>query len=441
MLTRNRTLTTAAGIACACLFTALPLTSHANTLLSAYIEHDGWSVSDIQHFNQDAQKSLGAVTIFTNFDYNWDFLTIQSSNIVAQNATPIITWMPYSQHTPDMLSAIVTGEQDDYIDQWITDFKAWLTIYPTEDKPRIFMRFGHEFNGNWYPWANQPELFKVAWRYVHQKFVAANVNDSVDWVWCINNFDVDNVNDITQYYPGDDVVDWTAVDGYNWGSNYSFSSWTDFDQTFSYAYRRLISNYPDKPIMVAEVGSAEPSDRPDPIWGQNGDDRDRHESKADWVAQMYQRIQENYPAIRAVSWFNINKELSWSLNGTAKSGSANTGILAYQQQTASPHYINDYHALLQTEITQINPLSFDDLLFATLQKVSPLFSVQTASAAENNGNGNRGSNGLKGIQHAINVSNMPDVVGERLLQRMSNGFRHLPPEALENIKRSRLHLR
>lgn len=36
---------------------------------------------------------------------------------------------------------------------------------------------------------------------------------------------------------------------------------------------------------------------------------------------------------------------------------------------------------------------------------------------------------------------MPDVVGERLLQRMSNGFRHLPPEALENIKRSRLHLR
>lgn len=44
------------------------------------------------------------------------------------------------------------------------------------------------------------------------------------------------------------------------------------------------------------------------------------------------------------------------------SGSTNAGMLAYQQQTASPHYINDDHVRLQTEIPCTEPLRFDYLL-------------------------------------------------------------------------------
>jgi len=43
-----------------------------------------------------------------------------------------------------------------------------------------------------------------------------------------------------------------------------------------------------------------------------------------WVQDMYTRILAEYPAIRAVAWFNTNKELSWALNGAG-----NTGLAAY----------------------------------------------------------------------------------------------------------------
>lgn len=65
--------------------------------------------------------------------------------------------------------------------------------------------------------------------------------------------------------------------------------------------------------------------------GQQGDDSDATESKDAWVADMYNRIMTDYPGIRAVAWFNTNKELSWALNQTAHSGLPNTGLSSYNQ--------------------------------------------------------------------------------------------------------------
>lgn len=397
------------SIACACSLSLLTLSINADTQLGAYINHDGWSVSDIDKFNAETKKPLALVTVFSSFDQNWDSLNIQASNIVSRGATPVISWMPYRTDNNDVLQAITSGSEDQYIKNWIASYKSWRDSYPKENKPEIMLRFAHEFNGNWYPWANNPEKLKDAWRHLYSLFDKSGINDSVSWVWCINNVDIDDVNDITRYYPGNDVVDWTAIDGYNWGSNYSFSSWNSFDEVFSSAYVKLQTHYPEKPVLIAEVGSAEPDDLPNAFWGQDGNDADANESKEVWVRNMFSRIKDHYPAIRAVSWFNNNKELSWALNEIAHSGSPNTGLDAYNSIVVDDHYISVYNPLKDSNKGEHAP----------------------------NDKKNR-TNKLTGLERAMKVSQMPVAVGEKLLQREAEGFKKLSPEVLKNILRNRL---
>lgn len=404
--------------------------AQANTMLGAYIKHDGWSLTDIDKFNADTTKSMAVTTLFSTFNMHWDSLNIQASNIVSRGSTPMITFMPYSDRHPDMLAAIASGAEDTYINSWIQSFKLWRDSYPTDQRPSIMLRFGHEFNGNWYPWGNNPEGLKAAWRHMHAMFEAAGVNDSVEWVWCASATDVDDYNDMTLYYPGDDVVDWTSLDGYNWGSNYAWTSWRSFDEVFSSAYVTLVNNFPDKPVILAEVGSAEEGDIPDASWGQYGDDSDAGQSKSAWIDNMMQRIMTDYPAIRAISWFNTNKELSWALNETARSGMPNTGLGAYNQQAMNDHFVNTFipSAPVVEPPVEDEPVSDDG---------------GKGKGKGNNGKGNNGNaNGDKetGLQRALAVSRMPAVVGEKLRQREAEGFRNMPAHVLEKIRKKRLNI-
>ena len=206
-------------------------TTHASAgaMLGAYVDYDGWNTVSIDQFNAATTKPLAIVNVFSNFSQDWGSLSTQASNVVSRNATPMITWMPSVSDRPDanLLSEITTGQWDTYIDNWIKGLKAWQATYPSTSKPTVLLRFAHEFNGNWYPWGNDPNGLKAAWRYLYSRFKAANVTN-VEWVWCANNTNIDSYNNITLYYPGDDVVHWTGIDGYNWGSNYSFSTWKSF---------------------------------------------------------------------------------------------------------------------------------------------------------------------------------------------------------------------
>ena len=310
--------------------------SHADTSVGAYVDYDGWSTAKIDAFNIDTARPAATINIFSTFDNNWSGqLRHQTSNIVSRGATPLITWMPYKSDRPDanILEEIIDGKHDVYVASWLEGFKYWLSTYPTHQQPKIALRFAHEFNATWYPWGNNPNAMKAAWRHLHRLFAQKGVSHAVDWVWCANNVSVDSYNDITQYYPGDDVVDWLSIDGYNWGSNYSYTSWKSFDETFSQQYVKMVENYPGKPIMLAEVGSAEPHNTPDPAKGQDGDDTDAFESKELWISDMMESIKEDYPAIKSIVWFNTNKELDWALNLEG-----NTGLSAYNNAVSDDYF-------------------------------------------------------------------------------------------------------
>lgn len=323
--------------------------SHAEVSVGAYVNHDGWSLNNIDSFNVDTARPAATINLYSTFDFNWwSQLRHQSSNIVSRGAKPMITWMPYKRDRPDdnILEEIIDGKHDGYVYSWLDGFKYWLSTYHAGQQPKIALRFAHEFNGIWYPWGDKPDELKAAWRHLHKMFVRKGVSDSVDWVWSANNVDVDSHNDISQYYPGDDVVDYLAIDGYNWGSNYSFSRWKSFDETFSQQYVKMVESFPGKPIILSEVSSTEPTDLPRPAYGQTGDDSDASESKALWISDMMTRIKESYPAVKSIVWFNTNKELDWGLNLEG-----NTGLAAYNN-AVSDEYFSGVLALPTAENTK-----------------------------------------------------------------------------------------
>jgi len=177
---------------------------------------------------------------------------------------------------------------------------------------RFFLRWGHEMNGNWYPWdgfhngANAAAATKyiAAYRHIHDVFVSAGATNVI-WVFCPN---VDSVpgdawNQWTNYYPGDAYVDWMGFDGYNWGTVQTGSSWRAFTSIAGAIYTGLADKA--KPILIAETASTE----------LGGD-------KAAWIAGILPTLKTSYPSIKAVVWFHVNKETDWRIDSSAAARTA-----------------------------------------------------------------------------------------------------------------------
>lgn len=314
-------------------------TANASVMLGAFVPGNGWDQTPMVDLESQMSGSMSFINVFSSFSESWDHLYWQSSKIADLGMNPMISWMPIdlSRKNTNILPEILVGEWDSYIDEWANRMDAWLNLYPVESRPNILMRFGHEFNGNWYSYGDSPELYQAAYRYVYDRLENHGVNSNLQWVWCANNVNVDQTNDITAYYPGDAYVDWTSIDGYNWGTNYTWTAWESFTEVFADSYNTLVTNYPEKPILIAEVGSTEPLDVPDASWGQYGTDSDQSEDKDFWNLQMLDSMQNTFPAIRGISLFNINKELSWSLTE-----SNSTGMAGFNDGLSSGYFSDAY---------------------------------------------------------------------------------------------------
>jgi beta-mannanase len=115
---------------------------------------------------------------------------------------PHITWEPWFFENPDMINLddILQSKWNEYIREWAAGASAF-------GKP-MFLRWGHEFNGNWYPWSlarNGEDAVKYTetFKKIHRIFNSAGA-DNVMWIWCMNANSVPNEpwNDPLKAYPG-----------------------------------------------------------------------------------------------------------------------------------------------------------------------------------------------------------------------------------------------
>ena len=236
-----------------------------------------------------------------------------------------LTWEPWSRNGGDdasySLSSIIDGTHDGYITQFAQDAAAWGDT--------IRLRFMHEMiqdnNPNttgWYPWQDRPLEYVQAWNHVYNIFQTQGASN-VEFVFAPNNFPFD-VATISQYFPGQNTVQWLGLDGYNAGEDGQpgWPYWQNFDDIFFNLYHAFVDNpqiFGDKRIMIAEFASAE-------IGG----------SKEVWIDQAFQRMQSAYPEIVAFYWFNKLKESDWRVDSSPESLAAFEAMMQDAYFTSHP---------------------------------------------------------------------------------------------------------
>lgn len=242
-------------------------------------------------------------------------------HVNTHNSILMITWEPYEKKdvTKNILPFIARGDYDDSI----TQFARELATY---DVP-ILLRWGHEMNGNWYPWsgsnsAQNPLWYQKAYRRIHDIFEREKVTN-VRFVWSVNHRDVPRTqwNHFERYYPGNAFVDVIGIDLYNWGKGVHGRQRTQFlgvRRLLQNSYERVVHTYPTKPIIITEVGCASS--------GGN---------KKEWVIQFLDALRTHYRAVKGYVWFDSNKEADWSISDNKDTW------YAYQQKTADPYFCHD----------------------------------------------------------------------------------------------------
>ena len=289
---------------------------------------------EIDDFEKSIGQQLGSVVWFPTWD---DVFPMEAcEKLHKRGIIPHLTWeLFWPSRDPNNTAGtgpdgyagfneVLSGKHDAYIDQFALDVKAF--------NQRVLIRFLHEFNGNWYVWSGNkngrenggPEKVIAVWRYVVERFEAIGANNA-KWLWVPHgpstDLSIEAWNAVSNYWPGDDYVDWIGLDGYNfyprdpWGGVRPFR---DFDNCFRALYDAC-SVLGDQPMMIAEFGT--------------GDFQYKDMDKAAWVRDAFQKIKMDYPRIRIFTWFNINKELDWRVNSSPKA------LKAFQEVLSDPYFI------------------------------------------------------------------------------------------------------
>jgi hypothetical protein len=277
-----------------------------------------WEMGAASKFEEMAGKKLSVINFSAPFAkcptsggscsfYN--FPVNEMNTIRAHGSIPSYSWasqsIPSTVNEPDFqLADVIAGTYDSYIRKFAEAAKKWGHPF--------FLRFNWEMNGRWFPWSegvngNKSGEFVTAWRHVHDIFTAVGATNAT-WIWCPNIDPNGEFLNLASQYPGDAYVDWTGLDGYNWGTNPAKPDrWRSFDQLYRSTYDKITGSIaPSKPLMISEIGSTE--------YGG---------SKAAWIQDALAKIPVSYPKIRGLLWFEqFDDGMDWPIETSSSATSA-----------------------------------------------------------------------------------------------------------------------
>jgi mannan endo-1,4-beta-mannosidase len=324
----------------------------STTLLGISYGNSGWAMSDVSNMETWQGKKFATVELFSSWcpgdSKRMDNLfNIQLPNIWKNGNVPVLTWQPYicgASSTPTNVDALIAaGEYDSYLTQFANRVNLFVAgtdgVIGSSDDRRLYVRMGHEMNGDWYPWSanssgQTPAQFVAMWRHVHDIFSSNGLDPThLQWIWCVGTKDSSRNYPAETYYPGDAYVDWIGMDGYNFGDQ-TFGantfSWKTPDQIFSAMLTRM-HGLAAKPIGIMETGSSATTTS-----GVS------YSAKNQWTEQLFSYALNQQ--IRMVIWFNHDAPLwgssccklgDWGVfGGTLGDGSYITAAKTYLLYTA-----------------------------------------------------------------------------------------------------------
>ncbi len=240
--------------------------------------------------------------VYYTFDTTWARHTRELAPAAGRQL--MVSWMPQTATGKLKLADIPAGKYDAHIDQMLRGMRAF--------EGPVICRWGHEPNGNWYPWSvacttagcSTPGQYVNAWRYIVGRERRMAGRSNIRWFWCANGTDIPSAATgkrytLEQYWPGDAWVDLVGCDAYN-----EPATWDTFDGIFKRPYAR-ISKLSGKPFWIGEVGCHEPRR------GQRG-------TKGAWIQAMLDSTA--FPNLRAVCYFDfdarVRKRADWRFDSS-----------------------------------------------------------------------------------------------------------------------------
>ena len=224
------------------------------------------------------------------------------TNVWRTGHIPMVTWEASlgtnSTGSTSVLEAIGDGDYDHVIDRWARRIAQWLAV----GNRRLYFRPLPEMNRSGTPWSTSiPRRYRIAWQRLHQRFADEGADgDRIQWVWNPNATDIESPP-AEEYYPGDAVVDWIGIDGYNFGDAKPWSTWQSPASIFTPMLDRL-REHTEKPVAIPEFASSS---------RQQGSFRPT--AKAQWIRSAFEYFRRR--DIRLACWFNTDKETDWAVFG------------------------------------------------------------------------------------------------------------------------------
>lgn len=257
---------------------------------------------ELDEVTRVAGEAPTVVLAFADFSRELDVTGLEQ--VSARGAVPVVTWEPWLagrgvEQPAYSLRRITAGDFDPYLRRWAEGLRSF-------GKP-VMLRFAHEMNGDWYPWServngNSPGDYAAAWRHVHGVVTGAGAHN-VSWVWS-PNVPYTGSLPLDALYPGSAHVDVVGLDGYNFGTSMSWSTWTSPVQLFSGGLAEARRLGPGKPIMIAETASSE-------LGG----------SKPAWIRDTLAYL-SGQPDVTTFVWFDFDKETDWRISSSTAAAQA-----------------------------------------------------------------------------------------------------------------------
>ncbi|MFN8619339.1 MAG: glycosyl hydrolase [Chloroflexota bacterium] len=226
---------------------------------------------------------------------------------------PVIFWQPTNPVTSIdpgryAYARIAAGDWDGYLRSWAKDAHAYGR--------RILVRWAHEMNAPWFPWAigkngNTPATYKAAWR--HIVTTVQRIAPNVRFMWAPNE-PCGRCVPYAKMFPGDRYVNVVGFSAYNWTGKASRTMLQQYGRSI-----RALREVSNRGIVAAETGIAGPN-------------RDRIR----WIVQGYPQVYARFPRLRGVIYFDVDMRFAghpaWNL--TSRDGS----LLGYREVIADPRF-------------------------------------------------------------------------------------------------------
>ena len=304
-------------------FSDAPLEPARGCYLGAFIDLDESLPTQFQGDNWQSHRlpsefkrsvGIGLGSVFTYVKYG-NFPRRWLEMCKSQGVIPQIAW------EPDDLSQV----RDD---QFLRDCARFLRAL---DWP-VWIRFAGEMNGAWTPYHGNPKLYREKFRLVNRVLHSGGAR--VATIWCVNAVPLENIGD---YYPGDDGCDWVGVNFYS-------APFLDNDRQreafrdsplalLDPIYKRFSAR---KPIAICEYAASHQAKL---------DLKMRPDFAIEKMSLLYGALPLLYPRVKMISWFD-NNNLIHAEPGRQLNNYRLTQVpaieTAFRQLAATPYFLKSY---------------------------------------------------------------------------------------------------